>query len=254
MYFFRHGYIDSPDINYYVIVNEDPHQSHSRSELLDLIPTVPNTKVFFRENHGYDFAGYYRGIEEIHRDNKDYDYYLFINASTRGPFFTPRYPGETYLNRFQSLLTDTVKLVGPTINITTWQPVTQGAPCLPHVQSYTMMMDKEGLAHIWNKGLFKREYKELLEVVKYQEVDLSSTILRNGWNISCLVPEYQNIDYRTLNYDINRHSVNGDILFPGGRCFGRDVDPYQIIFIKSNRGLDILRYDISAKGEFQHQP
>ena len=236
IFFFKNGYIDSPNIDYFVIVNEDPHQS--REQLLERIPKKTNVNVVFQENKGYDFAGYKRGIQEAMRSTKSYDYYLFLNASSRGPFFTPQFPGETFLQRFQSLLNNTVKLVGPTINLTTWTPVTQGAACLPHVQSYTMMMDSECLEYVWSKGIFQREYADLLNVIKYQEIALSSLVLHHNWNISCLVPEYQNTDYRTLNYDINAaHSVNGDILYKGGHCFGRDVSPHEIMFIKSNREM-----------------
>lgn len=68
---------------------------------------------------------------------------------------------------------------------------------------------------------------------------MSDIVLARGWNISCLVPEYRGRDYRTLTAPFNRAAdgYRGDVVFPGNVCCGRDLHPYEAVFIKTNRGV-----------------
>lgn len=225
------------DADCYIIVNLD--QGHDPNTILADIENKDKLEIIFRENTGYDFGAYCTGIKHIKDAGKHYDYYFFKNTSAFGPV----YSSNNWLDPFQKLLQEKdVKLVGPTINICTWPVVTQGAPCKSHVQTYCFMMDHECLEYIWSKGIFQQQYLNLIDVVLNQEVTLSTAVLANGWNISCMVKEYQGKDYRTLKRDINPSSVNGDILFPGNRCFYRDVTTQELIFTKSNRGLHRIIY------------
>lgn len=237
-YFFKYGYI--PSVTYYLVINEDKEHESNRGIYGRILPSVSNIKILFRPNEGYDFGGYCRGIEEVLESKQSYDYFFFLNASAIGPLDTK----VPFFEKFQKLLKNNVKLVGPTINITTWKEVLDGKPCLPHVQSYTFMVTNDCLSFLWESGLFQRKYSKYLNIVKYQEIDMSTLVLRNGWNISCLVPEYQNKDYSKVWFDFNPTSVNGDIMFPGGRCFGRDIGSQEVIFMKSNRGMVVSRSSI----------
>ena len=57
-------------------------------------------------------------------------------------------------------------------------------------------MDKECLEFLISKKLFEdTNYKNYVEFIAIKEILMSQLILKNNWNISCIIPEYQNIDY-----------------------------------------------------------
>jgi hypothetical protein len=232
---------NNENIDYYFIVNG--HTDFT-------FPTQNNVKVSFRENKGFDFAGYNYGIQESKSSGKEYDYYFFINTSCRGPFLPSYCKNMKWIEPFIQLFDDdkTIKLVGSTINPLTWS-------FRPHVQSYFFVLNKEGLEYVVEQGLFDKSFDHIHDVVENQELELSLLILRNGWNISCLIPEYQNINYSQCLKDLNErgtysavtlngktfycNGTAGDITHPGNKCFGRDIHPYEVIFIKTESGCSI---------------
>lgn len=73
-------------------------------------------------------------------------------------------------------------------------------------------------------------------VIDQKEVGLSSLVLKDGYNISCILPEYRGKDYRKINYNIDSSTNNtcGDPYFPN--CyFGRTIKPIDVVFFKTNR-------------------
>ena len=62
---------------------------------------------------------------------------------------------------------------------------------------------------------------------------MSTLVLQNGWNISCLIPEYQNINYHDRAYS---NKLIDDILW-SKNSLGREIQPYESIFIKTERGI-----------------
>lgn len=137
------------------------------------------------------------------------------------------------MDPFIDLIDDNVKLVGSTINVVT------KATIKPTIQTYMFMLDAIAFEYIKSQGFFDKIYYTMEEVIEHQEMELSSMILRNGWNISCLIPEYQKQDYKNMRRMFNVHAYRnfGDIVFPGKVCFGRDIHPYEVIFIKTSRGV-----------------
>jgi hypothetical protein len=82
-------------------------------------------------------------------------------------------------------------------------------------------------------------FNTLHDVVTNQEIGMSTLILQNGWNIGSFVKEYNSRDYATLTDTFN-HMANckfGDIVFPGDLCFGRDIHPYEVMFLKTSRNV-----------------
>ena len=82
-------------------------------------------------------------------------------------------------------------------------------------------------------------FNTLHDVVTNQEIGMSTLILQNGWNIGSFVKEYATRDYATLTdtFNHNANSKFGDIVFPGGLCFGRDIHPYEVMFLKTSRNV-----------------
>jgi hypothetical protein len=195
------------------------------------IPEQNNIKVLFRKNEDYDFGAYNDAFDTF--DISKYNYYFFINTSVRGPFI--------------NLLTDEVKLVGSSINIlntdsaesNAFYNVTHFTKPYTHVQTQMFAMNQECLKFLISSKLFENnDYKNYVEFIAIKEILMSQLVLKNNWNISCIIPEYQNIDYRLLKNDINFSSINGDPNYTNA-CFGRTVHPYESIFIKINRNMCI---------------
>jgi hypothetical protein len=74
------------------------------------------------------------------------------------------------------------------------------------------------------------------QVICRYELLLSQLLVHNGLNIKCLLPEYNQIDYRDPHVDINPTSHQGDPSVPDG-YFGRTIHPYEGMFIKTQRKL-----------------
>ena len=230
-FFLKFGLYDECD--YLFIINEN---------LSLKIPEQNNIKVIFRKNEDYDFGAYNFALNTV--DINKYNYYFFINTSVRGPFI-PTYINIKWYEPFINLLKNDIKLVGTTINIlntnsnesNTFYEITKYTKPYTHVQSQMFAMDRECLKFLISKKLFEdTNYKNYVEFIAIKEILMSQLILKNNWNISCIIPEYQNIDYRLLKDDINYSSINGDPNFTNA-CFGRSIHPYESIFFKINRNI-----------------
>jgi len=220
------------------------------------IPEKNNIKVLYRKNEDYDFGAYNDGLETINIDK--YNYYFFINTSVRGPFI-PSYVKIKWYEPFINLLIDDVKLVGPSINIldkdtnesNAFYNKTNFVKPYTHVQTQMFAMTQECLKFlIFSKLFSNNNYNNWSEFIAVKEILMSQLVLKNNWNISCIIPEYQNIDYRLLNNDINFSSNNGDPNFTNS-TFGRTVHPYESIFIKINRDLCVNEINSISKFLFE---
>ena len=229
------NYINNLQCDYLFIIN---------GKISIKIPEKDNIKVLYRKNENYDFGAYNDGLKTINIDK--YNYYFFINTSVRGPFI-PSYVNIKWYEPFINLLTDDVKLVGTSINIlnndtnesNAFYNKTNFVKPYTHVQTQMFAMTQECLEFlIFSKLFSNNDYDNWSEFIAIKEILMTQLVLKNNWNISCIIPEYQNIDYRTLNNDVNFSSNNGDPNFTNA-TFGRTVHPYESIFIKINRNLCI---------------
>lgn len=204
------------------------------------IPKARNVAVMQRENVGYDFGAYSSAIRRLPSEILDqYDYFFFLNTSVRGPFMLD--DTRPWQKVFIDMLTGDTKLVGTTINILpTSSPylAEQGfrAP-YSHVQSQMFVMDKECFEFlrslIFLDDVSSMDFQSIIET---REIAMSQHVLKNKWNINCLLPGYKGLDYRSLTEDINPTSADGDPSF-NGAYFGGTYNPYDVVFVKTNRGL-----------------
>ena len=247
-YFLKYGYEplikNNIDVTMYLVVN-------NYNISVDLTK-YKNIIVITRENTGYDFYSYGVALNHINESNITYDYYFCINATTTGPFI-PKYAMNSinwcdiFINEFKT--NTSIKLVGPTIGIDTWIGKILNPPrYLPHVQSYSFMLTDESCKFLQSKGIFNTIYTDKTKLVMECEIGMSILILNNDWRISCLVPEYANpyIDYKNISYDHNPTGQihQGDILYSGKCCYSRDVHPYEVVFVKTNR--DVYKSEIDS--------
>ena len=213
------------------------------------IPKQSNIKILPRDNKDFDFGAYQDAIKSIFIDS--YKYFFFINTSVRGPFLPNDLRKKIrWTDPFIELLTNNVKLVGTSINIFNapnknpkQDPyfdllISKGYnPPFSHIQSQFFLLDNEGLKFLISKEFFNQPPETSFEkFIILREVQMSLLILKNGWNINCVLPKYKGLDYRTLTHDINPTSIDGDPIHPTA-YFGGDIKPYDVIFIKTNRGI-----------------
>ena len=107
IYFLNNGILDHVD--YYIIINGD--------STVD-IPIRNNIKIIKRENKGFDFGAWSHCIHNYIK--KQYDYYIFINTSVKGPYLTEedKQNNITWLDKFLVLFNNKdIKMVGTSINI-----------------------------------------------------------------------------------------------------------------------------------------
>jgi len=213
LYFLKNGYLSH--VNYTFVIN-----GLSTVEF----PQRDNITVIRRENTGFDFQGYYHGLLSLKKRNllQPTRYNLFLNCTVRGPFL-PSYANRHiyWYTPFLDLLNhDQTKSGGSTIN---------GYPT-PHVQTYAFIMDYETVTYLLDKNFFK-VCKTRGECIKEQEIALSQTIVAKGWNINCLVPEYRDLDYRNQVATVSKKDI-----ISAKEILGRDLVPYEVVFIKTNLG------------------
>lgn len=217
------------------------------------IPESESILVIQRENIGFDFGAFAAALKRI--DVNQYDYFIFLNTSVRGPFLLYNY---TWQNAFIEMITGDVKLVGTTINVhpeSIDDLANQGfTPPHKHVQSQMFAMDRECLAFLRPK-VFDVDTSEMnfQQVIENKEVAMSQHVLKNKWNINCLLSGYKGIDYRLLQTEVNPTSFHGDPSYVG-RYFGGTYTPYDVMFVKTNRHLLIYNYNLLSQCDKERQP
>ena len=227
VYFLENGILD--DVDYYIIVNGESSVN---------IPQKDNMFVFFRENEGYDFGAYSYIVNN--KLTKPYTYYFFINTSIKGPYLKNN--SKKWYEYFTKLFVGNVHVVGTTINICS----NHNAACIyknntknvsPHVQSMFFAIDYQYFQELVNEDFFNEDKiikMSFNDVIGEKEVGLSQKAIEKGYNINCILPKYRGLDYINMNEDINPTSNMGDPYYKGG-YFGESIDPYDVIFYKTNR-------------------
>jgi hypothetical protein len=201
-------------------------------------------KVLYRENIGYDFGGWSDGIltNDLY---KQYDKFIFVNSSVIGPFLPSYYKGkwtDVYIDGLKNDgpkndgIKNDVKLFGSTINccFSVYGPKMIDAVKESHVQSYIFSMDREALDYLIENEIFtkKRYITDFVELVIKREFRMSRLIIEKGWNIGCLMDNYQGIDFtfKTINKQIE---YLGDVMLPHN--YNKVWTLKELVFIKGNR-------------------
>lgn len=212
---------------------------------LEIAPS-DNLVVVKADNKNYDYGGYSEVLSGL-VDSSKYEYFFFVNSSVRGPFIPPYVVNDKdWHDYFLELFSDDVGLVGASINILNkasrhhgiYQQFFGESSLLAHVQTPVFALRWESLKLLEKLKFFDTGNAwSRDEVVSRYEINLSRVIINSGWNIKCLLPEFNQFDYRAGDLDdICPDYFLGDTLFEG-KYLGRTVHPYEIMFIKTGRGL-----------------
>lgn len=221
------------NIDYIIVINGYDHKNIQ-------FPDLPNITILKRENVGYDFGGHNHALEYIEKKSKIYDYYFFMNSGVIGPII-PHYFENHWTTIFIKKINVRVKLVGTTI------------VCLPHsddggygpkVEGFFFMTDTIGLNVLKNQQNIFFNHPTKYNDIVYGEYGLSNCILKHGFSIDCMLPKYQNIDWRnSANYKLNNNK------HPSRKnsFYGYSINPYDVIFHKwywhneENVNFDIIK-------------
>jgi hypothetical protein len=231
-FFLQHALKHHDHVQFLFVIN-----GHTCS--VEELKEASNIRILGRENSGNDIGGYQYGVDFLNTKHEKYHYYFFLNETAAGPFLPSYLSNFSWLSPFieQFVRNPNVRMVGSTINIDMTEDI-----LAPHVQTYAFMLDAMGLDYIQEMGVWKNIPTEKHLLIRNCEIGVSRMILQRPnceWTISSLIPEYQNLPYRTLDYNPNAAAFpyQGDIVCDGGRCFGRDVHPLEVVFLKVNRNL-----------------
>ena len=231
LHFLYFGY--SKSVDYGIIITENCS--------FDL-PKLDNVTYIYAKNMNWDYGGYFQGIKNL-KNVQDYDYYFFLNCSVRGPFIPP-YINTPWYQIFIDLLDGNVGLVGATINklVNTdshFKSFTKKYTCdsADHLQTPIYAMSKDVFEYLFNHGFY--DLKDSLtkgQIIEDYELLLTKLVLDGGWQVKCLLPEFEINKSTPLGEMVCKTSPNGDILGPR-QYFGRTAHPYETIFVKTNRRL-----------------
>tara|TARA_Y100000389_G_scaffold194835_1_gene225374 strand:+ start:1853 stop:2875 length:1023 start_codon:yes stop_codon:yes gene_type:complete len=238
-YFLKNGVIPSKDYIYYFIISGNNINSKLEEELnkkqIEVNNKFPNTfNIIKRNNIGFDFGAYSDILFSI--DYKSYDYYFFINDSVRGPFLFHWSPEQNWIKIFTSLFDDNTKIVGPTINYYRGKP---------HINSEFFVLDKIGLDIAIKYNIFSKTYiRKFGQVCQQCEVGISTKILDSGYNIKCLFEAHKGVDFRKhrgnqyANSSLMPNFKRGGEPLRTNMYYNRNINIYEVIFIKANRNID----------------
>jgi hypothetical protein len=191
---------------------------------------APNyVKILFRDNIGYDFGGW---SEALLKNNlyENYDNFIFVNSSVSGPYILPYYKHK-WTQIYIDGLRDNVKLFGSTIN-TCGNPLNSS-----HVQSYIFSMDKTTLKYLIDCEIFSMTNNATTfdNAIYHKEIQMSRYILKNNWNIGCLLSYYRDVDFTFKNKKPEEYNLRflDDIMYP--YYINKLWKLQEIVFIKGNR-------------------
>jgi len=203
-----------PDIDYIIVINghDTPIQ----------FPTISNLTVLRRDNIGYDFGGHAYALEFA--QTKYYDYFFFMNSGAFGPVLS--YYDKHWSTIFINKINEKVKLVGTTI---VCLPETDAGGYGPKVEGFFFMTDSIGLNILRSEPTIFCEHPTKYSAIVNGEYGISNCILKNGYSMDCMLPQYQNIDWT----DAKNYTLNNNI-HPSRKnsFFGKSINPYNVIFHK----------------------
>jgi hypothetical protein len=98
-------------------------------------------------------------------------------------------------------------------------------------------LDHKFFTELKEEGFFNEDEINKMgfrQLIIDKEVGMSQIALKKGYNINCILSKYKNLNYLTIDKDINPTSIDGDPYFKD-KYFGKTIDPYEVVFFKTNR-------------------
>jgi Capsular polysaccharide synthesis protein len=205
---------------------------------------LPDEITVIRSDARSDFGAWGEGI--THLDllstlNPD-DRVILSTSVTRGPFVKDDLLCD-WIQRLELLITPDTRLGGISINCLNSSPRFPGAydeinchtivprPYIPHVQSLLYVTDLTGIQIGMINGIFD-DAKDLDTQIIHSELRFSIEMLRNNFNIDCILLGYSGHEHRTL---CDNRNLTHRLATFGDAWINRSIDPYDAIFIRTDR-------------------
>ena len=218
---------------------------------------LSNVHTFKRPNVGLEFCGVAEALEVF---LEGFKYFFMINSSIRGPFLPNYFPATiSWTTVAKQTLSDAVKLSGISINCYCCAhdqtdckrscSEKDGLKYL-HVQSFFLVTDRTGL-EIIRPSLAC--YDNKVDAIFNGEILFTNRILGSGFNVASMNKFWYGHDFREANATASlctavakvTPTYNGDTQFAKS-YFGMDHNPYESMFIKTNRG-DFQAYKLYTR-------
>lgn len=249
-FFVKHGLFKSDDVDFVFICNDPIFKIKNLPEYVTYIN---------RPNIGYDFGAWSDALLNYHYAEKGYDTYIFVNSSVYGPF---KKEMTRWTDIFCNGLTDDIKLLGITI-YTMCVDKNAFLSLINHIgidedddeqntfkiketfptaylESFVFSMNKQTLDSLIIDGIFSTIYVENFGDAIGKELRMTRCIIEKGWNIAGTCSYYKGVDWRFINTTSLDYSIEFLNNMMSQECYEKGlIDPYDTIFIKGNRGIQI---------------
>lgn len=222
LYFTEHGVFEHANYEFLFIIN-------STDDAIQLPQMPANVRVLRRENIGFDFGAWSDGLFLEDNYNK-YSNYIFINSTVAGPFM-PKDSKKLWPELFLERLSDTVKLVGTTINACGLG--TFHINETPHIQSMMFACDSSTVQFLIGRKIFVSKLDNITrdDLVRNHEIRMSRVIIESGFNIQGLMRRYTSVDFRIPYIYIPRIWIGNINTRP--ETIKRHLrDPFEVVFVK----------------------
>ena len=249
LYFLKHGIPSSSksDVTVIVIMNGDHSIPESKlNSFFHDIPPETNSQRFVhiieRPNTCFDFGAWGAAIDYAHSNNLFFDYYLFLNASVRGPFISPaisdKFDNNNYPTLFTNHINSKVKLVGTTFNCHTGRDGW-------HLQSMALATDRLGLMGVMMDYLSTEAdtcYANKVDAIYGAEIPLSRAMIESGYGLYSLSSLFEGAEITSDENVIRRIEFLCKAVRPlttlelGDVNHSDDVlvSPFEVVFYKTN--------------------
>lgn len=168
----------------------------------------PNITILYRNNIGGDFAAYGYGLKHALSKNIEYTHFIFLNDTCIGPCLPNWANSDEWPSYFIQLLSDKIKLVGPTKNYAVSK----------HIQSYAMATDKIGINILLKNNIFDPTINNFTDRWNYivtHEIGSSKAIISEGYDVESFYQLYEG---------------HGDPYFTN-----LILNPVELMFVKNNK-------------------
>ena len=206
------------------------------------LPKLSNVQYINIANKNNDFGA----VVEFSKDKRsfNFDAYIFVNSSVRGPFM-PSYYSFNWYEIFISKLSNNIAMVGSSINLLPEDALISDYfkkkfsfdPPYIHVQTTAYALSNEGYRVLSKKGFFNtNETLKKNDVISRYEILLSQILLNNGFSIASILPTQDEFSFSKRDVKFLGTSKKGDLLRKTA-FYGRTLTPVESVFIKTGRSL-----------------
>jgi hypothetical protein len=177
------------------------------------------------------------------RYQDDYDYYIFINSTCRGPFLA-NYIKTNWVETIISQFDSDIKLVGPILEVASDTDK-------PFIHAYMWACTREAMEIIrkiddWDPNCDKDH------AVRGAERQITLQVLNSGYNVKSFLAAHKGIDWRNKKYW--KHALwcksYSDPEIPNN-YFGTNPHPLEIMFVKNIRPIG--RRSVATAGVYDKE-